>query len=305
MADAFGVSGEQIVLRHRDQAATVVQVGGGIRDYRWGGRPVLDGYGVDEICPAGHGQPLVPWPNRIGGGRYRFAGRELQLALTEPQRGNAIHGLLRWVAWQLAEREAGRAVLASRVHPQPGYPFDLGVEIEYALRDQGLQVTLRAVNLGADPLPFGAGQHPYLSPGAPSIDAARLRLPAAGVLELNERGVPVGGMPVGADLDFRSARELSEVQLDHCFMNLERDAEGRCSVELAGKDGRTVELWMDERWRWVQVFTGDPLEPPLARRGLAVEPMTCPPNAFQTGEDLLVLAPGERFEGSWGIGLRR
>jgi aldose 1-epimerase len=302
MANASGMSGAQIVLRHRDQVATVVEVGGGIRDYRRGGRPILDGYGPEEICPAAHGQPLIPWPNRIGGGRYRFGGREHQLALTEPARGNAIHGLLRWVGWQVAEREPTRAVLHGRVHPQPGYPFALGVEIEYGLGDDGLRVTMRAVNLGGVPLPFGAGQHPYLWAGESRIDGARLRLAAEVVLEMNERSIPVGRRRVDSELDFATPRELGEARLDHCYTGLGRDAAGRCTVDLAGRDGQVTRLWMDASWSWVQVFTGDGLGEPLARRGLAVEPMTCPPNAFQTGEGLIVLAPGERFEGSWGVG---
>jgi aldose 1-epimerase len=303
MADASGVSGAQIELRHRDEVATVVEVGGGIREYHRGERPILDGYGPDEICPAAHGQPLVPWPNRIGGGRYRFGGKEHQLALTEPARGNAIHGLLRWVGWQIAEREPSRAVLRSRVHPQPGYPFDLGVEIEYGLGDDGLRVTLRAVNLGSGPLPFGAGQHPYLSAGEPAIDRARVCLPAQVVLEMNERAIPVGRRPVDPSLDFSTARELGDIQLDHCFTGLSRDPDGRCTVEVAAPDGGVTRLWMDASWNWIQVFTGDGLGAPLARRGLAVEPMTCPPNAFQTGEGLIVLEPGQRFEGSWGLQL--
>jgi aldose 1-epimerase len=302
MSDA-APSGAQIVLRHGDQSLTLVEVGGGIREYAHGGVAVLDGYGEDELCPAGHGQPLIPWPNRIGGGHYRFGGRELQLPVDEVAIGNAIHGLLRWRPWRVVEREERRAVLGARLHPQPGYPFDLDVRLEYALGDDGVTVTLEATNVGRESLPFGAGQHPYLAAGGERVDGCRLRLPAAQVLEMNERMVPVGRAPVPAELDFRQGRAIGGVVLDHCFAELERDASGRAAIELERADGRVTRVWMDARWGWAQVFTGDALGPPRARRALAVEPMTCPPNAFQTGDGLLVLAPGERFTGSWGVTL--
>jgi aldose 1-epimerase len=51
----------------------------------------------------------------------------------------------------------------------------------------------------------------------------------------------------------------------------------------------------------VQVHTGDRPEPADHRRGLAVEPMTCPPDAFTSGVDLVHLGPGESHEASWSI----
>jgi aldose 1-epimerase len=171
------------------------------------------------------------------------------------------------------------------------------------LDDGGLTVTVRATNLGRDDLPFGAGQHPYFSAGAPDVSGCRLHLPAAEVLQMNERMVPVGKAPVDGELDFRTPRPIGDAGLDHCFTSLDRDDSGRATVELERPDGRVLRLWMDEHWRWVQVFTGDSLGPPRARRALAVEPMTCPPNAFQTGDGLIVLAPGQRFQGSWGVDL--
>jgi aldose 1-epimerase len=298
---AGGPSGTQIPLRRGDQELTLVEVGGGIREYRRGGRAVLDGYRLDEMCPAGHGQPLIPWPNRIGAGHYRFDGRDEQLPITEVARGNAIHGLLCWAPWTVVDRGEDRAVLGARVHPQPGYPFDLGVEIEYALGDSGLTVTVRATNLGGDELPFGAGQHPYFAAGSDDVSGLRLTLPAGAVLEMNDRMVPVGRAPVAGQLDFRSGRAIGETVLDHCFADLDRDAGGRATVELQRADGMLVRVWMDERWGWTQAFTGDALGAPRARRAVAIEPMTCPPNAFQTGDGLITLAPGARFTGSWGV----
>ena len=298
-------SGRQVELRHDEQALTVVEVGGGIREYTWGGRPVLEGYAVDEICPAAHGQPLVPWPNRLGGGRYRFGGGEHQVALSEPEHGNAIHGLLRWTPWLMEVAEPDTAVLEATIHPQPGYPFLLEVRLEYRLEPGGLRVTCTATNLGDTALPFGAGFHPYLAVGGGLVDAARLRLPARSWLELDDRGLPTGATHrVDGELDFRAGRPVGAVRLDHCFTDLVRGDGGLVRTELTGSDGRTVTLWADGEWRYLQAFSGDTLPAGAARRALAVEPMTCPPDALRTGTDVRRIPPGERFEGVWGLSLR-
>jgi aldose 1-epimerase len=295
-------SGEQFEIALGDQRATVVEVGAGLRTYSAGGREILDGYAEDELCPSGRGQVLIPWPNRIEDGGYSFGGRDHQLPLTEPEAGNAIHGLVRWQAWTARERTAERAVLAHVLRPQPGYPFTLDLEVDYALTDDGLTVRTRATNLGPDACPFGAGNHPYLHAGGALVDDLVLRLPASTVLDADERGIPTGSVSVDErGLDFREPREIGDTVLDHAFTGLERDGDGLVRVELHAPDsGERVVLWADESYGYVQVFTGDPL-PDVARRSVAVEPMTCPANAFRTGEAVVSLEPGESWTGAWGI----
>jgi aldose 1-epimerase len=74
-------------------------------------------------------------------------------------------------------------------------------------------------------------------------------------------------------------------------------------VELTAPDGGgRVVLWQDDRYPYLMLFTGDSIPQEQRRRhGLGVEPMTCAPNAYQTGEGLIALEPGETFTGSWGI----
>jgi aldose 1-epimerase len=294
-------SGEQIVIRAGAYTATVVEVGGGLRALEHDGAQLLDGYGEDEMCSGARGQPLLPWPNRIADGRYRFAERELQLPLTEPERGNAIHGLTRWANWQTLERTDSGVVMALRLHPQPGYPFALELGIEYELSEEGLAVLVIAANAGDEPAPFGAGAHPYLAaPAGGAVDDEELAVPAAAVLEADERGIPTGREGVeGTPLDFRAPRGIGATVLDTCYTDLARGEDGLARVRLGG--GPAATLWLDAAWPYVQVFTGDTLQPERRRRGLAVEPMTCPPNAFATREDLWVLEPGEAFTGEWGI----
>ncbi len=295
-------SGEQIELSHGDQRAVVVEVGGGLRAYSAGGRELLDGYAADEMCTSGRGQVLLPWPNRIEDGTYEFERRRHQLPLDEPVRGNAIHGLVRWAAWKVAEHEESRATMQHLLHPQPGYPFTLALRIDYELSIAGLTVRTTATNVGPDACPYGAGAHPYLTVGTETVDSVVLLAPGRTMLQADERGIPTGRAPVdGTEYDYRHGRELGATRLDHCFTDLERDDDGLVRVELRDPESESgLTLWMDEAYGYLMLFTGDPL-PDVARRSLAVEPMTCPANAFRTGEALIRLEPGSSFTGSWGL----
>ena len=302
MRQPVAPSGEQLELVHGDRRAVVVEVGAGLRTYDVGGQARLDGYARNEMCSSGRGQVLMPWPNRIEDGSYKLDGRRHQLPLSEAGARNAIHGLVRWVAWTAAERSDERVVLEHLLHPQPGYPFSLALRVEYALGDDGLTVRTSATNVGVDPCPFGSGNHPYLTLGTPTVDALTLRLPAGRVLESGERGLPGPSRPVeGTELDFRTARPIGATRLDNAFTELERDADGRVRLELRdAASGAEVVLWADESYTHLQLFTGDPL-PDVDRRSLAVEPMTCPPNAFRSGEGVVRLEPGSSWAGAWGI----
>lgn len=300
-------SGEQFEIRHGSQRATVVEVGAGIREYEVDGRPVLDPYPAEAMCDGAHGAPLIPWPNRLGGGRYSFDGQDYQLPITEPEHGNAIHGLLRWRNWRPIERSEGHVVMGIRLYPQSGWPFALEISVGYALGDGGLVVETRASNIGSSPGPFGSGQHPYLSPGAgASLDECTLSLAAdTRILTDADRQLPVGHEGVaGGEFDFHCAREIGALQIDDPFTDLAREADGRAWVRLVGPDGRSVELWADESYEVIQLYTGDTLAPARRRQGLAAEPMTCPPNALASGEGIVRLGPGESHVSRWGVALR-
>ena len=296
----FSPSGEQIEIAFDEQRAVVVEVGGGLRTYSVGEREVLDGYDAGEIASSGRGQVLMPWPNRIADGRYEFRGLEHQLPIDEPARNCAIHGLVRWSAWEVSEREAHRVVVRHALHPRPGYPFALELSIEYSLSPDGLTVGTTATNLGVEPCPFGAGFHPYLLPTDARVDTEVLRLPARRVVRTDEAGVPVESSAVeGTALDFRGGRRVGSTGLDHCFTDLEREDDGRARATLGTSDGETT-LWVDQAFSYLQLYTGDD-RPDVNRRSLAVEPMTCPPQAFRIGDDVVVLDPGDSFSATWGL----
>ena len=298
-------SGRQFEIGLAEQRAVVVEVGGGVRVYEVGGRPVLDPYPVDAMADGAHGTPLVPWPNRLRDGRYRFDGTEYQVPLTEPGKHNAIHGLLRWRAWRPVTVSSDQVEMGIRLHPTPGYPFTLDVRVDYRLSADGLTASTTATNLGHQVAPYGYGQHPYLSPGAGTVDDCTLRLPAATRLRSDERGLPTGREPVeGTPFDFRRSRQLGSLEIDSAFTDLERDGAGRATAELTGPDGRTAQLWVDDAHPYLEIFTGDTLAPDRRRRGLGCEPMTCPPNAFADGVDLIRLEPGASVVTRWGARLR-
>jgi aldose 1-epimerase len=294
-------SGEQIEIALGEQRAVVVEVGGGLRTYSVAGRELLDGYRAEEMSSSGRGQVLLPWPNRIKDGSYEFDGQRHQLPINDVPEQDAIHGLVRWAAWSAGEREPHRVVMHHRIHPQPGYPFSLEVGIEYLLSGEGLRVSTTATNVGTGPCPYGCGAHPYLRLGTQTVDALTLRAPGRTVLLSDERGIPVGSESVeSTEYDFRRPRPLGATRLDNAFTDLERDGDGLARVSLTDSEGGGLTLWVDEAYPYLMLFTGDPL-PEVNRRSLAVEPMTCPPDAFRTGESLIRLEPGRSFTSTWGI----
>jgi aldose 1-epimerase len=295
-------SGQQFDISFGEQRATVVEVGGGIREYRVGHRDVLEPYPPEQMCDGAHGAPLIPWPNRLADGRYAFDGTDHQTALTEPDKNNAIHGFLRWRSWRAIEHGKDRVVMATTLNPLPGYPFTIDMRISYRLDRHGLSVTTTATNIGDQPCPYGSGQHPYLSPGEGLIDQCTLHLQAdTRIRTSSDRQLPIGSESVaGTAFDFRDGERLGDLEVDDAFTDLHRAADGRAWVRLIGTDDHTVELWVDEAYPVIEIFTGDTLAVDRRRRGLGVEPMTCPPNAFQSGDHVIRLQPGESATSSWG-----
>ena len=302
---AVAEQGGQIEIACGDQRVAVVGLGGGLRSYVADGRELLDGFPPGERPTSGRGQVLAPWPNRIEDGSYEFDGKRLQLPLTEAEHGNAIHGLVRSATWNIVDQASERVLMDYLLEPQPGYPFTLALGIEYALSDAGLTVTTTARNMGADACPYGSGQHPYLTLGTPTVDTLQLRVPGRVVVFSDERGLPVRSESVdGTQYDFRAGRTIGGTVLDNAYTGLERGVDGRARVLLDDPSTDSgVTLWVDETYPYLMVFTGDPL-PDVARRSIAVEPMTCPPNAFRTGESLTRLEPGESTASTWGIDVR-
>jgi aldose 1-epimerase len=296
--------GAEYALRHGDYTAVVTEVGGGLRSLTHGGRDLVLSYAADEIRPRYFGALLAPWPNRIADGRYVFGGEEHQVPLNEPGRRTALHGLVAWSRFVTRRTDEATVVMTHRLVPRTGYPFDLEITATYALGDSGLVTTVRVVNVGSQPAPWGTAPHPYLKAGDGKVDDWVLTLPADEVLDVTpDRLLPIGEVPV-ADLgfDFRQARALDGVALDHAFCSLRADGDGLVRVDVTDDSGAGVACaWDPTDLPWVQVHTADLDDPATTRQGLAVEPMTCPPDAFNSGNDLVVLEPGAESVVSWTL----
>jgi aldose 1-epimerase len=297
-------SGRQYGIAHGDHAAVITQVGATLREYTVRGRPVIDGFGTGQRATDGRGQVLAPWPNRLAAGRYTFGDRQCQAPLTEPERGNAIHGLVRFLDWAEITYTADEVVLGCDLRPQPGYEWQLHLEIGYRLTEKGLTVTANVVNTGDEKAPFGLGFHPYLTLGT-DVDPLLLHLPARTHLpapdDPDERPSPVA--LAGTPLDFRTTTPIGTTHLDTAFGDLERDPGGRALADLSDANGgRHLQLWVSAAFRYLMVYTADDVHAPeRRRRAVAIEPMTCPPNAFRSGTDVITLAPAETWRGEWGL----
>lgn len=307
-------SGTQYLLRAAGYEAVVAGVGASLRELRCGGRDLVVPFDADEVRPTYRGVTLAPWPNRVVDGRYTFDGHQHQLALTEPARGHALHGLLCWSEFAATAVGPSHVTLNATVQPQSGYPWRVEVETTYSVDEAGLAQTVRGTNLSDRAAPWGTAPHPYLVAGPGLVDGWTLELPAARVLEVDdERLVPVRLAAVDAAdpqrFDFREPRAIGAVALDHAFTGLQRSDHGLATVRLTDAEGRGAAITWDRACDWVQVHTADQTAGPGApghRVGLAVEPMTCAPDAFNASRyahdtELHTLAPGASAEASWVI----
>jgi aldose 1-epimerase len=299
---------EDGVRRHRlvagEYEAVVSEVGAQLIALRHAGRNLVFRDAAAPVpIPDYSGAVLVPWPNRIAGGRYRFGGEHYQLPVNEVERGNAIHGLLVWDGWQASSVTADAVTLTCRLCPRYGYPFPLSVTAAYSLdQEAGLSVAVTSRNDGTRPAPYGVSIHPYLLAGDGLVDAWSLRVDAARVLETDARsGLPLELRSVeGTTSDLRAGRSLDGLVIDTAYTGVAFSA-GTARAELTGPDGRGVAVHWDQRCPWVQVYTLDVDVPALRRRAVALEPMTCAPDAFNSGAGPITLEPGAEHSTTWRI----
>jgi aldose 1-epimerase len=283
----------------RSVRAVITEVAAAIRHLSVDGVEITAGYDDDTTPPFGCGIVLVPWPNRVRDGRWTHHGRTLQLDISEPELGNALHGLLRNTPYQLVERTNDAICLRAQVFPQNGYPFGLDTHVRYTLVADGIHVTHTVRNVGSSCAPVAIGAHPFLSIGDVPTETLTLTVLADHHIDVDDRLNPVGTAPVdGTDWDLREGRTVATLDLDDAWSGLTQ-TEGRSVHSLSTDDGRTVSLWADEQFDYVQVFITR--EFPRWGTAVAVEPMTAPANAFNSGEGLRWIEPGDSWSVSWGI----
>jgi aldose 1-epimerase len=288
----------------RTVRAVVTELAAGIRSLSVGGVDLVEPFAESSLPPGAAGIVLVPWPNRVAGGRWMLDGAVQQLDITEPKYGNASHGLLRNTGYRVLEQDAARIVQGATVFPQHGYPFRLDTTVEHALTAEGMTVTHTVHNVSDEVAPVAVGAHPYLRLGDVPSEDLTLTVQAGVRYPTDENQIPVGEEPVaGTEFDLSVGRRVGDLDLDQGYGDVAvRD--GRSRHRLEAPDGRAVELWGDEHFRYVQVFTPPAFESiDGPRRAVALEPMTAPANALNSGEGLHWLRPDERWELQWGIRL--
>lgn len=287
-------TGQQYEISQGRYTAVICEVGATLRSLRLDDAELLWTFQPEEVPVGSQGKQLLPWPNRVADGTYTFGGEEQQLDISEVPRNTALHGLNAGRAWELVSHDAGSVVQRHTFYPEAGWPGILTATITHSLSDDGLRVAVSVVNDGATPLPYGYGVHPYFEFG--DLAEVTLKLPFEQELSVDpERLLPEGIVPISETLDFREGGELGDAEFDTAFT---APTEPVWTVELRG-GGRHLEIWADETLPWVQVYTTRP-----QRHAIAVEPMTCGPDAYNEGPThggLITLAPGEVSSSVWGV----
>ncbi|MEY7971574.1 aldose 1-epimerase family protein [Saccharomonospora xinjiangensis] len=294
-------TGEQFELTRGGARAVVTEIGAGLRAFEINKVPYLETFDAEEAPPKAAGQVLLPWPNRTKGARWTYEGEPQELKVTEEARGNAIHGLVRRKEWELLEHGEWFIRLAVEVGAEAGWPVPLHTEITYELAPRGLTVTHEVRNEGDKPVGFGVGTHPYLRIGDVPTDELTLTLAASRVRpHVADEQLPFGEETdvEGTDHDLRDGRIVGGLDLDTAFGGLAPYDDGRYHHLLSHHD-TMLDLWTDTDFGWVQVFT--PSDYPGRGRAIAIEPMTCPADALNSGTDLIDLEPGASWRASWGI----
>jgi len=280
-------SGTEIVLTSGAYRARLVTVGAGLAGLTLDGHALTIPHAASDLPPGWIGKTLLPWPNRITRGVYTWEGTTYRVPVNDPEHHAALHGLMAWVDWSVVHADDDSATLGAFVAPRYWYPWAIESWVTYALHaETGLTVTLTSTNVGSATAPYGASSHPYLSLDLADNAGYELTVPAASVLETDADLAPVALRPVAdLGLDYRVPRALGTSRIDHAFTDLPA---GPWAVTVGSPDtGRSTVLEADARW--VQVYTGDR----MGRRGVAVEPMTCAPDAFNSGVGLIGLEPGQ------------
>lgn len=292
-------TGTRFSIRSSSVSAEITEVGAALRALRVGGVDLVPGYPDDSPTPAASGIVLVPWPNRIRGGTWNDAGEVRQLAITEPKFGNASHGLLRFTSYRVIAHTESSLTLGAAVVPQTGYPYHLQTQVTYRLTDAGVHVGHVIENVGEGDAPVALGTHPYFQISDVATADLALHLDAESWFRLDAQNIPVAQEPIDAEHDLRTARRVGDLALDAAYGDLSRDDAGRVTASLLAADGRRLRVWAGVGFDYLQLFTTDRY--PGHEVAVAIEPMTAPADAFNSGQSLRRLAPGAQWELEWGV----
>ncbi|WP_234834797.1 aldose 1-epimerase family protein [Mycolicibacterium stellerae] len=303
MPDALG-SQYELALRAAGRwvRGTIAQVGAALRQLSIGGVEITAGLDDHDSAPFSYGTVLVPWPNRVRDGRWVHDGRTLHLDITDPRHRSALHGLLRDTAYQPVAHSDSSITLGAPVLQQSGYPFELDTFVCYQLVADGLMTTHTVRNTGSTCAPVAIGAHPFLAIGGVPTETLTLTVNGSHHIDLDEQRIPIGLTAVqGTEWDLRSGRVIADLDLDDAWSGL-TPADGGSVHTLHAPDGRSVSLWADRGFGFVHAFiTREFPGNDGCVTAVALEPMTAPADALNSGVGLRWLAPGDAMSASWAI----
>lgn len=300
------LSGRSFLLKSGTSRAEIGTLAAVLRSLSVEGVQLTEPVGPDVVAPMGCGMVLAPWPNRVRDGRWTLDGELHQLDITEPSFGNASHGLLRNTGYRMLAQTAASVTLGALIAPQHGWPFLMDTTVHYELGADGLSVTHSVANLSSRRAPWAVGAHPYFRVGEVPTEHLTLTLTGSVRLEVDDRWNAVAQHPVDGAFDLRGGRPLADLDLNTAYGQL-ANVDGRADVAwLTAPDGSRTTLWADPAFGWVQGYS--PTEFPRpggAGPAIALEPMTAPPDALNSGIGLIWLEAGESWSGSWGVRFSR
>jgi aldose 1-epimerase len=265
---------------------------------------LLDGYKSEEEFATQRlknfkGSKLFPFPNRINQAQYTFEGKNYSLEKNFPQENNAIHGLVLetnfTVKNELANEAEARLELTYRSEGDSrGYPFRYELSITYTLSPTGFSCTTKAINTSDTEMPVGDGWHPYFKTGI-QLNDLFLQLPSDEILETDEKLIPTGKL-IKSDQFLKSSQVGSHL-FDTCYKVKGENKIVETELYDKAKDLRII-LWQEtgkDKYNYLQIYI------PPQRDTIALEPMTCAPDAFNNSMGLIILKPGEVKEFTFGV----
>ena len=255
---------------------------------------------LDYYSRSFHGSKLFPFPNRIELGVYHLKNQKYTLEKSPFSGSNAIHGLLSKTAFTHKDSKIPNEIsLDSTIESEKhvGYPFSVKCGIRFRLEDNKLSVITSVTNISEIDIPIGDGWHPYFSLNK-NIDNLELKLPKNKALKLNQEGIPTGDL---FEFDaFKNLQKIGKTRLDHAF----RVSKGLESViTIIHDQTNKLKLLIEQetghqKYNYLQIYT------PPDRKSIAIEPMTCAPNAFNNHLGLIMLKRNSTIDLGFSISIQ-
>lgn len=246
------------------------EAGGGIVQLRLGGREILRA----PAEPPGLAEfPMAPWVNRIRGGRFVWRGREIDLTVGPAGGPQGLHGVAWRLPWLVRSQSAREAALELVWNGGAGWPFAFSLIRRFALSPDVLIIEAVLSNVGAAPMPFALGFHPYFPAGGAVVHAA-----TRGGWITDPDGIPVTPALGEVANRMRAGLTIAKESLDACFF-------GWSGMARISWPSHALDITTHPAVDYLQVYT------PFGADYFCVEPQSAMPDALN--RDKAAGGPGE------------